>query len=271
MNHKIIIPLIIFAGFLFVTGCEEKDLITDPSLNHAPILEMPPNTSATIGDTLKVWLKATDIDDDSLTYTVTVRQKCSDFGTGYSPEAAIDPRTGYFWFAPGLDDLSLHNFMFVVTDHRGGYDFDSLIVTVIDSIIPDIDLDKLLSTPIEVEFNGHHLRADANIWGNYLLSSCWTGGYIWAYMHVIDMNNESPPDIELKYLWAVYEQDVWAIAIKEADISIGEDRLHVSFLNGPPWPPESSVDVIIGALDPTDPTEQMIFLRSPNVLINSFE
>jgi hypothetical protein len=268
MSRLILIPIILLTGLSFAAGCSDDGPIVQPSTNHSPILSVHNDTTVIVGDTLKLFFNATDIDDDSLTYWVTPLKRCSDFMSGYSPEAEIDPHTGYFWFIPSLNDLSVQIFMFTVIDYRGGWDFDSLIVTVNDPRVPQIELNELLTASTEVELNSYRLLGNASVWWwDDPNNRCFNGGYLYSCVQVFDLNAVSAPELELKYMWVVREQEIWALSISEDQIHILEDRLQACISHGPSWRPGSYVDVIIGFLDPNDPTEELILLRSPNELV----
>jgi hypothetical protein len=124
-------------GVVFLTalpaGCggrgSEKTTDAGP-VNHAPVLCPQADTTAAVGDTLRLQAVADDQDGDSLLYGVVVRQTGEEIGDGYLVRGGMNGSTGRFWFYAQDRDRPSRRFLFTVHDHRGGADTTEFTVTV---------------------------------------------------------------------------------------------------------------------------------------------
>lgn len=109
----------------FLTGCSGEDPVTPE--NNPPVLVAMPDTSTTVGSTLRLMAVATDRDGDPITYHLTV------IIGGFSdplPDAHIDKSSGEFVFKPAASDQPSRDFIIDVQDGHGGEDTTRFTVTV---------------------------------------------------------------------------------------------------------------------------------------------
>ncbi len=94
--------------------------------NQTPILEPIGDKTTSAGKYLKFDLKATDAENDRLTYS-----KSSDIGTISSIAWTYVPTSAYFYFIPTGDDVGKsYDITFTVTDSNGGTDSEDVRITV---------------------------------------------------------------------------------------------------------------------------------------------
>ncbi len=96
-------------------------VLNQSSINHPPVFVSKPVTTVTVGLQYIYNAKATDEDDDILTYSLAQKT------VGMS----IDASTGQVVWTPGLSDKGNHGIVLVVTDGRGGEGEQSYILQVI--------------------------------------------------------------------------------------------------------------------------------------------
>ena len=124
---------LLFLGLVAAGGCGGGGGPVSPA-NRSPIIQAQSDTSAAVGDTLELWAVAYDADGDSLTYRLTILMRFSEIKSGYSPDANLDAKTGYFWFKPRAQDQPGRRFTFTVEDGRRGTDSTTFTVTVINPV-----------------------------------------------------------------------------------------------------------------------------------------
>lgn len=105
---------------LLLTACSEDG--SSPRLNHRPVILQLPDTTSSLGDTLRLRAEAADSDGDAVQYRLTVVLNLEEVRIGYHPRAGIDGATGDFWFAPKVDDRPTRGFKITATDPFGGRD-----------------------------------------------------------------------------------------------------------------------------------------------------
>ncbi len=128
MKSKLIIWLFYFAA-LNLASCS-KDDGSGPS-NHPPIIHAIPDTSASIGDTLKLIATAEDEDGDSLFFgSISLYNSLMELRLDYQADHNIDRITGAFWFLPTSSDLPIRRFLVCVNDGMGGADTTFFAVDV---------------------------------------------------------------------------------------------------------------------------------------------
>ena len=106
---------------VLAAGCA-GDSVTAGSDNQPPELEAVRDTTVALGDTLGVFVSATDADGDDITYHLAVSVTWEELKQGYRADASLDARSGYFWFRPSDDDIPSRDFQFTADDGRGGED-----------------------------------------------------------------------------------------------------------------------------------------------------
>ena len=114
------------------SGCSE-DKGNGPSpkpSNHRPALSLQSDTSATIGDTLRLVFTASDEDGDSPRFGLTVYCSRAEIFVGHCPLAEVGLLDGKFWFWPRTYDVPTRTFAVVVEDSRGGADSTKFNVVV---------------------------------------------------------------------------------------------------------------------------------------------
>ena len=111
LKMRIVVSVALLLGFLIASGCGDDDGggPVGPT-NRPPVIQALPDTSATVGDTLKLWAIADDPDGDELTYRLTIFLTSVEIKLGYRPDADLDEQTAYFWFKPGASDLPSRSF-----------------------------------------------------------------------------------------------------------------------------------------------------------------
>ena len=123
---KLVIPLLLASGFLL--GCGEEEPLAP--INHSPLLEPQPDTTAAVNETLVLKAQATDPDGDNISFRVVVEMTWAEFHYGPRPLVFIDQTTGQFQYTPRDISISGRSFTFVAMDNRGGQDSTSFHVTV---------------------------------------------------------------------------------------------------------------------------------------------
>jgi hypothetical protein len=123
------VALVAFCG----VACGGDDGPTAPTcdsggVNAPPIIATQTDTVVSVGDTLFLTARASDVDQDTVRYSVTVELRALDWRTWTFPEARIDATSGRFWFAPGPLDAPSRRIHFVADDGRCGR--DSTLFTV---------------------------------------------------------------------------------------------------------------------------------------------
>jgi hypothetical protein len=110
-------------------GDDAGDLQPEPP-NRPPRLEARTDTTATVGDTLRLQARAIDPDDDPLRYGMISEISATEFQEGYFPAVGMEGASGRFWYTPAARDRPGRNFRFTVEDDRGGADTTRFQVTV---------------------------------------------------------------------------------------------------------------------------------------------
>jgi hypothetical protein len=113
-------------------GCG-GDKPTAPKANRPPVIRSQPDTTAAIGDTLRLRAVAIDADQDALRYSAVIVISSEEFHSGYLPAGGIEESTGVFWFRPGHLDLPSRRVRLIVDDRRGGRDTTAFVVTVVNA------------------------------------------------------------------------------------------------------------------------------------------
>jgi hypothetical protein len=109
-------------------GCAGDDIATGPA-NNPPELAAVRDTAIALGDTLGIFISATDPDGDHITYHLAVSVTWQELKDGYRADASLDAESGYFWFRPGGEDVPSRQFQFLAEDGRGGEDGAWMTVT----------------------------------------------------------------------------------------------------------------------------------------------
>ena len=120
-NAIILTAVLLALGGLI--GCSEEmviDFIEPLGRNHLPVISPQADTSAVVGDTLRIEFSATDQDGDSLHFTQNILCTWGEVKEGRAPISHIDSRTGSFWFYPRTYDIPLRLVTVTVYDGRGG-------------------------------------------------------------------------------------------------------------------------------------------------------
>lgn len=104
-------------------------LMLDPS-NNRPVMTELADTSAAVGDTLRLRATAEDADGDSLRYSLTVFISWNELDPDLFPSAGIDSRTGDLWFAPTPQDAPSRTLLVTVDDGKQGRDSTHFEVTI---------------------------------------------------------------------------------------------------------------------------------------------
>ncbi|SFM85412.1 Ig-like domain-containing protein, partial [Methanolobus profundi] len=98
----------------------ENVLITVNNMNREPVLDAVGPQSVNESETLTFTLNATDLDNETLTYSMI----------GSLSGATLDPSTGVFSWTPGYDASGIHYVDFIVTDPVNGNDLENVTITV---------------------------------------------------------------------------------------------------------------------------------------------
>ena len=119
-------------GSILSCGGDKED--REPTViapeNHAPVLIPRADTTAAVGDTLRLRAEATDADGDTLLYGLVVEQTLEEIREGYFASASIDGETGAFWFSPEAGDRPGRSFRFTAQDPLGAADTTRFTVNV---------------------------------------------------------------------------------------------------------------------------------------------
>jgi hypothetical protein len=130
---KVFIACFILSG-IFYFSCDEdssEDLLRPPT-NNSPVIQDQADTSATMGDTLKLLAIAHDIDGDTITYQYVAWYSLSEIRLNYQVDAEMNAENGHFWFYPQNQDKPDRLFGFVAIDPFGGSDTTKFNITVAD-------------------------------------------------------------------------------------------------------------------------------------------
>ncbi len=117
---------------LGVLGCGVGGDAAGPQggTNRPPVLGAVRDTTIALGDTVGIFISATDPDGDDITYHLAVSLTWEELKDGYRADASLGAETGYFWFKPGQRDVPSRQFQFIAEDGRGGEDDAWMTVTV---------------------------------------------------------------------------------------------------------------------------------------------
>jgi len=123
--------LLILLGMICICGCGDSGGTAGPGpSNHTPVIEAQADTSLAVGDTLIIWAKAHDADDDELAYTAAAHISFEEFMRGYFPDAGMNAASGRFEFRTRDEDGPQRRFTFSVDDGRGGADSTTFRVNI---------------------------------------------------------------------------------------------------------------------------------------------
>lgn len=103
----------------------EDITITVNNVNQSPKINPINAKKVKVGELLTFTITAVDLDNDRLTYTM------SGLPIGGTNDPVLDPNTGIFaWKADAAQAGIYYNIYFTVDDGRGGWDFQSITITV---------------------------------------------------------------------------------------------------------------------------------------------
>ena len=125
MNIKLIIFIILLSLIIFISCGDENGIVDNNPIipsNHLPVIQQQSDTSAAIGDTLRLLAIAHDDEGDSLIYYLATVLSWTEIKGGYRCNADIDHVTGQFYFIPKIEDRPERSFYFIVRDVVGGSD-----------------------------------------------------------------------------------------------------------------------------------------------------
>lgn len=130
-----------------------------------------------------------------------------------------------------------------------------------------IPLEKLLSSPDNIEFNGNKFELDVYLSRD--LSQSISNNpkpvnpefrCLQAEINVIDKSNlRLPLSYKIQRLWVIYNKNVW-----QTDIVSYALQVPVKFYGGPPWPEGQSYYTVIQV---TDNNGKVFFLKSKELEI----
>jgi hypothetical protein len=109
-------------------GCSEDKAFVPKYINHAPIIASLSDTSATVGDTLRLQFIASDPDGDSLSFSTEILYTWGEIKAGLFPDYHIDARAGTFWFLPHERDVPQRQVIVHAADGLGGYDSAAFVI-----------------------------------------------------------------------------------------------------------------------------------------------
>jgi hypothetical protein len=123
----LVVPFTILAA-----GCsQDKGAGPGPvDLNHAPVIQPMRDTTAVIGDTLKVLIQASDPDGDQLHFHAITECTWSELQQDLCPHAGFCNPGPVFWFWPRSSD-HVRGFTITVEDDHGASATTALSITVL--------------------------------------------------------------------------------------------------------------------------------------------
>gem|GEM_PF-2869973 len=132
MRHINIVIAAAAGAALVVLGCASTEsTYTGPEDdNNPPEMAAVRDTTIALGDTVGLFVSATDPDGDDVTYRLTVSVTYEELMSGYEADASLGTHTGYFWFRPSREDVPSRDFKFTADDGRGGEDDAWMTVSV---------------------------------------------------------------------------------------------------------------------------------------------
>ena len=114
MRVSVFIILVVIVGYS--CGNDTTCPVVLPEVqNRAPVISAQGDTSAVLGDTLRLAVSAVDPEGDDVTYHLTVLLRDTT-ESDYVADAFLDSHTGEFWFAPGTRDWPERSLMFTAAD-----------------------------------------------------------------------------------------------------------------------------------------------------------
>jgi hypothetical protein len=125
-----LLHFVVLALLSGAAGCKGGSS-TAPKPNSPPILVSQADTTAAIGDTLRLQAVAHDSDGDALAYSATIFISYEEFRAGYLPRGGMSPSTGAFWFLPNRQDAPSRRVRVEVDDGHGGRDSTNFVVRVL--------------------------------------------------------------------------------------------------------------------------------------------
>lgn len=125
--------MLAFTAFVVISiGCSSTETAPTGSGddNNPPEMAAVRDTTMALGDTLGLFVSATDPDGDDITYHLAVSVTYDEIVHGYVADASLNSQTGYFWFRPQHEDVPSRDFQFTADDGQGGEDAVWMTVSV---------------------------------------------------------------------------------------------------------------------------------------------
>jgi hypothetical protein len=135
---------------------------------------------------------------------------------------------------------------------------------------PDLPLQALLGVPDTVIVQGRTLTLSTSLWRDLMPRTDDHGSPLTAVVYVETADSSSfPPSVSADAVWIVRGDEVWKSFLAEEDPPPGElrpNRLWKIARNGPTWPVDHPVEVIVRLLVANDSSR---FLRASQQCINA--
>jgi len=129
-------------------------------------------------------------------------------------------------------------------------------------IFPSVSAESLQNAPEEIVLEDQEYVLETYLWRDFMPVSPPGGKPLIALIRVIEKNGDPiAADLQLKYLWIVYGQDIWFTTFTDETPPSPDNELHRIARDGPLWGPGVEVDVVV-ALKRGD--RPMRLLRAPD-------
>jgi hypothetical protein len=123
--------LVVVFTFLAVGCSQDKGAGPGPvDVNRPPVIEHMRDTTAVIGDTLRVTIHASDPDGDQLHFHAITECSWADLQQDLCPHAGFHTAVPVFWFWPRSSD-HVRGFTIIVEDDQGASDTTAISITVL--------------------------------------------------------------------------------------------------------------------------------------------
>ena len=130
------IAIVSLLAAVLLVGCAGDKGVGPDGGNHPPVIQEIGDTTAVLGDTLRIQVVANDRDGDDVHFNLIIQCSWSDLQQDRCPHAGIKSSDLRFWFWPRTWDLASRQFLIVADDGRGGKDSTEFSVAVTADLSP---------------------------------------------------------------------------------------------------------------------------------------
>jgi hypothetical protein len=123
--------------------------------------------------------------------------------------------------------------------------------------VPDVPVELLEGAPVFVEHGGLSFTLRTDLWRDFMPPAEPCGSPLMAVLMLCEADSvDIPSDIDLAYMWALNDGEVWSVALEEEpDPSWYPPHvLGRTARGGPKWGPHIFIDVVVAVVTPGNGT-----------------